>query len=299
MSKDSGKSRPAAAGNGRQQADAAPPHHEGATAIPGSGWTPQISGLPIFYRQVTPLSVARHGRWSYEETGFRHAACTNSVYIAAVEFLKIAREYPIVFAEHPDKSLSPAALLGFEPERNLYVESDGTWRADYVPAYVRRYPFILTSQPQKPENFTVCVDESYAGFNTGGRGQALFSESGEQSETLLNTVRFLREYQGHIQLTSAFCTRLQALDILDPMEATFTAATGERHRLQGFLGVNHDKLRALAPKQLATLVEDRHLDLIYAHLWSLSAMDTFRTRLARAIRATRPTEGTPETESTA
>ena len=249
----------------------------------------QGAQMPLFYKKPIALCPEQHADLYLEQTGFQHAAASNSVYITAVEFLKVAREYPIVFAGNAEQGIAPVALLGLDPECNLYLNDDGQWRGDYIPAYVRRYPFILATgegTTAQPDRFTVCIDEACPGLNRQGRGQRLFSEDGQQSDTLSAAIRLLREYQGHIHLTSEFCTALADLAILEPMAATFSTETGDRRRLQGFMGVNEEKLRALAPDQLAELISRKYLDLIFAHLWSLVGLETLRTRWQQ----TRPNE---------
>ena len=115
--------------------------------------------LPVFYKKVVPLNKEVHSELYIEGIdSYQHTKETNSVYIAAVEFIQAAREYPIVFAVGPDEKLFPVVLLGLEKNKNLFVDKAGKWMADYIPAYVRRYPFILATTDTKNSNFTVCID---------------------------------------------------------------------------------------------------------------------------------------------
>lgn len=243
--------------------------------------TPQGEKMPLFYKKPVALCPEQHADLYLEQTGFQHAAASNSVYITAVEFFKVAREYPIVFAGNPKQGITPVALLGLDPECNLYLNAEGQWRADYIPAYVRRYPFILATEEgatAQPDRFTVCIDEACPGLNRQGRGQRLFSGDRQQSDILAAAIRLLREYQGHIHLTNSFCTALSGLAILAPMAATFSTEGGDKRRLQGFMGVDEDKLRALPAEQLTELISRKYLDLIFAHLWSLTSLESLRTR---------------------
>jgi hypothetical protein len=93
-----------------------------------------------------------------------------------------------------------------------------------VPAYVRRYPFILATGENDPTQFTVCIDEDCPGFNKKGKGTALFDEDGNESDLLKNSVEFLKEYQNHIQLTTLFCKHIKDLGLLEPMKADIKLA---------------------------------------------------------------------------
>ncbi|MDZ7736348.1 MAG: SapC family protein [Gammaproteobacteria bacterium] len=166
-----------------------------------------MSNLPLFYQNVVPLNREKHGDWRIEPTNsYAFAAKTNSIYIAAVEFSRAVREYPIVFGKGTEGNVFPVALLGLKNNQNVFVDGKGNWRADYIPAYVRRYPFILAETSQNGEStFTVCLDEDYSGFTQDGKkGQPLFDSNGEQTDLLRHSMDFLKEYQGHIQITTAF-----------------------------------------------------------------------------------------------
>lgn len=236
--------------------------------------------LPLFYKKVVPLSKEVHNQLYIEPIeGYQHTKKTNSIYIAAIEFLQVAKEYPIVFANDGAENIFPVALLGLQKNSNLFVDSKGKWMADYIPAYVRRYPFILAIPDEKDPTFTVCIDESFPGFNTAKEGNPLFDENGEQQDLLKQAVDFLKEYQNHVQLTTQFCANLSKLDLLEPMQANIENADGNKSSLGGFMGISREKLKALKPAQLAQLVKNDHMELIFAHLASLSNINNLIKRL--------------------
>jgi len=235
---------------------------------------------PLFYKKVVPLNKGIHSELYIENIeGYQHTKETNSIYIAAVEFLQISKEYPIVFAADANKKVFPVALLGLQKNKNLFVDNKGKWTANYIPAYVRRYPFILATPDEKEPTFTVCIDESYPGFNTAKEGAPLFNEKGEQLDVLKQAVDFLQDYQTHVHLTTLFCENLSKLDILESMQADIEHADGEKTSLGGFMGVNRDKLKALKPAQLTELVKTDQMELIFAHLASLANISGLMKRL--------------------
>ncbi len=237
--------------------------------------------LPLFYKKVVPLNKEVHGELYIEGIeGYTHTKETNSIYIAAIEFLRVSREYPIVFAKGIDDVIFPVALLGLEKNKNLFVDEKGDWAAEYIPAYVRRYPFILATPDDSKDNFTVCIDESFPGFNTAEEGKALFDDKGEQSDILDQAVDFLKDYQTHVKLTSLFCENLSKLDILEPMQANIERSSGEKMSLGGFMGVNREKLKELKPAKLAELLKSDQMELIFAHLASLSNLNELMKRIS-------------------
>ena len=227
--------------------------------------------LPLFYKRVVPLNKEQHGELYIEASeGFDFASESNSLYIAAVECPKVASEYPIVFGSGPDEKVFPVVLLGLKPNQNLFVDKKGAWDASYIPAYARRYPFILATPDDKMKQFTVCIDEAYPGFNTAKEGQPLFDEKGEQTAVLTQAVDFLKDYQNHVQITEQFCKNLLELKLLEPMQANIKLKSGEDLALGGFQCVNREKLTQVSPGKLADLVKTGQLELIYTHLLSLN-----------------------------
>lgn len=236
---------------------------------------------PLFYKKVVPLNKDIHGELYLEGIeGYQHTKETNSIYIAAIEFLQISKEYPIVFAQGADDKVFPVALLGVKKNENLFVDDKGNWTANYIPAYVRRYPFILATPNDAEPTFTVCIDESFAGFNTAKEGSPLFDKNGEQLDLLNQAVDFLKDYQSHVHLTTLFCENLSKLDILEPMQANMEFANGEKGALGGFMGINREKLKALKPAQIAELVKSDQMELIFAHLGSLQNLNSLMKRLS-------------------
>ena len=168
-----------------------------------------MSTQPLFYKKVVPLSKDQHSNYSVEPVkNYSFTKNTNSLYIAAIEFLRASKEYLIVFTKSKDDTLFPVVILGLKNNQNLYIDKKGKWLANYIPAYIRRYPFILAKSNDEGGNFAVCVDKSFSGFNNKNKGQQLFDSNGGESNILKQSVAFLQEYQNHIQLTALFTKTL-------------------------------------------------------------------------------------------
>src|SRR5512137_3034599 len=112
----------------------------------------------LIYESAVPVSAARHGKVSLEAGGhYAFSAGINAVPLMAIEFLRAATEYAIVFAS-AGEDLLPAAVLGVRGDQNLYLAEDAHWRAKYIPAFIRRYPFVFSSSADR-KTLTLCVDE--------------------------------------------------------------------------------------------------------------------------------------------
>lgn len=242
-----------------------------------------MSQQPLFYKKIVPLSKEKHKGLYIEPTdSYAFAKQSNSLYIAAVEFARAAVEYPIVFGTDGEGNIFPVVLLGLKKNQNLFVDKKGKWEADYIPAYTRRYPFILAAVNKDGEDqYTVCIDEGYGGFNTAKEGEPLFDEKGNQSPKLEQAVEFLKDYQNQIRLTSEFCSNLAELGILEPVQANVEMKSGDKFAIGGFQCVSREKLNALAPDKLQTLVKSGQMELIYAHLLSLNNIQSLMNRITQ------------------
>lgn len=232
----------------------------------------------LIYENVVPLSIGRHRDAAVDISGdYGFSRKVNSVPLMAAEFLDAASEYAIVFTEVQDKVM-PAAILGMRGKENLYVSKDATWQARYIPAFVRRYPFVFSLTADE-ERFVLCVDEAFSGFNRERRGQRLFGDDGKPTAYVDNILRFLHEYQRHFHLTEAFCQKLRELELLEPMQAQADLASGGRLSLSGFMAVNRAKLKALPEDKLGALAKTDELELLYLHLHSMRNFMGLKDRL--------------------
>lgn len=222
----------------------------------------------LIYSRAKPLNSKTHRELSIKSgASYAFAADVNSVPLTAVEFSAAAEQFPIVFAG-TDEQIMPLVVMGVRDGENVFVNAAGEFTANYVPAFLRRYPFVFSSQDDG-KNFTVCIDESFEGFNTDNLGERLFDGEGEQTQFLKNVTTFLQEYQVSFTRTQAFCKKLKELDLLEPMGAQFTPAEGEQVTLTGFSAINRQKLKELSEAELTSLVKTDGMELIYLHLYSL------------------------------
>jgi hypothetical protein len=251
----------------------------------------------LFYDKPVPLNADVHLKSRLGSLGgnYSFSASTNSIPLAAVEFFDTAREYPLAFTGQNAGALFPIALLGVRHNENLFVSEDGRWEGSYVPAFVRRYPFVL-AEKQDADDFNVYLDESYPGMNSQD-GERLFTDDGQQTPMLKQALEFLSTYQGEIKRTRIFVERLQQLDLLVPRVLEVVRANAEPLVLQGFSVVDEARLAALGDANLLGLARNGYLSWIYAHLMSLGNVqrlsERLDARLAAASDAQAPAAETP------
>ena len=241
----------------------------------------------LFYKKPIQLNTETHKntRLGTLNSDYSFTRETNSVPLAAVEFFDIAREYPIAFTGAEGSTLLPIALVGIRQNENLFIGPGGKWEGRYIPAFVRRYPFVL-AEKQDADDFNVYLDESYSGFGAPN-GERLFTETGEHAPLLKQALEFLRSYQGEITRNRLFVERLQALDLLIPRVLEFARHGEQPLVLQGFSVIDEARLMALGDRELIELTRSGLLAWIYAHLMSLRNVPLLGERLTERLGAGR------------
>lgn len=236
----------------------------------------------FFYERPVPLNRTAHKDLRLKAVpSLKFAANVHSVPLTGVEFPAAARDMPILFAGTDIKEAGPMALLGLRQNENLFIDADGQWAANtYVPAFIRRYPFILAEKPADQEggdDFTVFLDEAYEGFNQT-EGERLFQDDGTDAEMLTNAVNFLGEFQQHVARTHWFMDQLRKYDLLEPRNIRLEK-DGKSINLNGLFVVSEEKLRQLDEKVAQEFLKEGVLGWIYAHLLSLANIDRVSLRL--------------------
>lgn len=235
----------------------------------------------LFYERPVPLNRTQHKDLRLKGLqSLKFAANVHSVPLTGVEFALAARDMPILFAGASVEDAGPMALLGLRQNENLFVDANGVWEANtYVPAFVRRYPFVLAEKPagQEGDDFTVFLDEAYEGFGSTD-GDRLFKEDGTDSEILANAVNFLGEFQQHVGRTQWFMQQLRKHDLLEPRNIRLEK-DGKTINLNGLFVVNENKLRELDEKTAHEFLREGVFGWIYSHLLSLANIDRAAQRL--------------------
>lgn len=241
----------------------------------------------LFYQRIVALSDQTHAHLRMKpQTTFRYAAKINSVPILAGEIAECARYYPIVFGEG-ENGLVPVALLGLREGENLFVGVDGRWAVPYVPAFVRRYPFIGAKGPDG--RVVVCIDET-ASCLGATEGDPLFAE-GAPTAALNHALQFLNEFQAGAAHTEALAARLGSLNLLREADSMAQLKTGQKFRLGGLRVVDENCLRELADADVLDLFRSGGLQMIHLHLLSLGNLGPLLDRLAEREATTKSRAG--------
>lgn len=231
---------------------------------------------PIFLNSVTHRSVK-----VAPVTDYRFARELNSVLIVGQEFLEAAKYFPVVFTRGEGGDIVPVSILGLRNNENLFLDENGKWQeGTYVPAYFRRYPFILANNVGQDGSFAVCLDSRYEGFGASD-GMQLFDTDGNQTEEFKKTIEFLRNYQTQYEHTKGLVKLLEEYSLFKDVSANITLPAGEKIGFSGLMMVDEEALLKLEDEPVVQLFRVGFLSWIYAHLYSLS---NFRALMAMAAK---------------
>ncbi len=223
------------------------------------------NALPMFYKAPRPLDRVRDAKLKISRpSNFNFAKATNAIPLLIDEFPSAAAYYPIVFAA--GATPIPAAVVGLQNDSNMYVGADGKWVNNaYLPAYVRRYPFILMEDPQQKQ-FVLCFDDSSDMFSE--QGEFPLFEGEQPSSFTKSAMDFCAALRQQGEATDEFVKALKEHDLLMPNDAQIDLRDGSKLQLSGFLTINPQKFDTLPDNIALQWRRKGWLGLIYAQLLS-------------------------------
>ena len=241
----------------------------------------------MIYDNIQPLSD-KHLNWSINVENFEYVSHLNSVPILATEISFAAAEFPVIFSPtNVEGEYIPLAVMGLKEGQNLLLNEKNMLTTRYVPAFIRRYPFVLGGA-QGAEVMAVCIDEgSKSVIQDGSKGQRLFKEDGTNSDYLNEVIEFQKDYQSRTEMTRTFCKKLHELGLLEPMAANISIKAKEEIKLNlgGFFVVKRENLKAISDADALDLFKKDGLELIYSHMNSLAnfnrLIDAMTAQLAK------------------
>lgn len=241
---------------------------------------PQLSGNVPMYSKPEPLNPEQHGDLGMvsSDAPFAFAFAANAVPVQVTEFGPASLSYPVIFA---GSDRTPLAVMSVRPNENLFVTEGRFDPEAYIPAFIRRYPFVVASNPGD-DRVIVCIDVD-AHFLSKGGGDVKLFENGEPTDYTKNAIAFCENFETERQRTDHFVQLLKDLDLLAERKQTIQpnnedGTPGEVIEVADYFAVSEEKLRELPPEKLAELRDTGALPQIYAHLNSLLNWDRLVTR---------------------
>ena len=204
----------------------------------------------------------------------RFAASSNSIPINAAEFAIASKFYPIVFSAQAPHL--PVVISGLRSGENAFVTAEFRWvQGIYVPAYVRRYPFIFMENPERKQ-FILCVDEG-SGLLSDGEGKA--------TDLTNRALDFCRGFHAQHETTRQFVNSLTEHDLLTDNSTEIRLSEGRRVEMQGYMIIDRERFEALADDVFLEWRRAGWLPLIYSHMISGSNWPAILQQTARRANA--------------
>jgi hypothetical protein len=236
----------------------------------------QLSGNVLFYSRPEPLSNETHGKLGLRriDRPFAFAAGAQAVPLTVTEFPVAALSYPIIFA---GDRRQPLAVMGVSGDANMFIQANGFFEVGvYVPAYIRRYPFVLAADSTR-DQLVVCIDRA-APMLGDLPDLPFFDPAGQPTDYTKSCIQFCNEYETEVRRTESFITLLTEFDLLDVRKTTYTpqnpdGSPGQPQDIAEYFAVSEEKLKALPDDKIRVLLDNGALSQIYAHLTSLMGWD--------------------------
>lgn len=213
---------------------------------------------------MTDLTLQTHGEKGWRPaTGFGFAGNQALQPLATDEIGRVSDGIPVAFRQQGD-IWQAVAVMAPTREHNLFVAEDGRWRAPFVPAALRVYPFCPGDGPE-----TVALWSDYTPEPLGRRDVRPFFVDEALSPELQRIKAFLTAVDSGINHADAPLRLLYDAEALEPWTPEVSEAPQIEESLPGLYRVNETALQRLADDVWLSLRNARALRWLYAHLDSL------------------------------
>ncbi len=241
------------------------------------------NNLPLLYRGLEPLSRQVHGDMKARRIatipGVNQA---HAIPVTVDEFMLAGRFFPIIFSAG-DQPV-PLALMGLHDGANTFFDAEDTLidRSVYVPAYVRRYPFMLAQLTETTDQLSLCFDPTAEAIGNFEDGEALF-DGENPSQSTSDILAFCEQFEQAGQRTGAFVAELKGMGLLMDGEVAIQPENSDKPFVyRGFQMVDEAKFRELRGDELRKMNQSGSLALVMAHLFSLALVrDIFARHVAQ------------------
>lgn len=239
--------------------------------------------LPVMYNDLEPITKEKHGKLTIKNFAkLPFASKMHAVPVTVEEIPLLQRHFPVVFTT--GENMLPIALMGLNEGANAFIDDEGNLIDEriYLPAYLRRYPFMLARLKQDSEELSLVVDPTSDVVGDHKDGDPLF-DGDAPSQRTQDILKFCEQFETSAQRTAAFVEELKKLDILMDGEVAIQPDGMEKPYLyRGFRMVDEAKFRELSGDKLRKMNQSGMLSVIIAHLFSLGQI---RDVFARQVRA--------------
>lgn len=237
-----------------------------------AGGQSPITGQVLFYKNPQPLSAENHGGLGVKQVPqpFAFLREAHAVPVTVTEFGVAAASYPIIFV---GEDRTPVAVMGVRQGQNLFVDESGFVIEDhYLPAFVRRYPFVFAAD-EASDRLLLCIDR--AAPMVSNQPDVAFFENGQPSKFTTDAIEFCKEFERQRRATSDFVKMIREMDLFEQKTVAFQPRdmqgneVGPSQKVADYWAISEERLNALPAEKYLELRNNGALGACYAHLVSL------------------------------
>jgi len=223
----------------------------------------------LFYSNPIPLDKNKHLNHRLQrQNDYKFAENTNSIPIAGFEFFQASRSFPVFFLKKSDDSFVPVALLSFRKDGH---DLGDTWQDAYVPAYIRRYPFVLS------QDRMVLFDADAAHIQEE-EGERLFDDEGETTDFTKELLKFLEQVDSGYRATEEYCAAAAEKELIQPFKGELKFKEGSL-KLNDLYTIDEKKMvETLSESEVNDWFKRGWLAWSYAQLHSIGSIDSVLKR---------------------
>jgi len=228
------------------------------------------------YQKVAVLNKKKHRKLRYQpQKQFEYTQNIQSCPLNGIEFFAASRDYPILFAKDKSGSYFPLAIMSLDEKGHRNLNTKGGWKADrYMPAFFRRYPFIISSKGE------VCFDAKAPHFASKEKGELLFDEAGEYNAPLKNAINFLARFDKQNKKTQEYMQACVDAKLLKRFDINIRMLKNTQTKLSGLYMIDGAAFSKLSSEAVVEWHKKGWLSWTYAQMHSLGAI---RHLLARQV----------------
>jgi hypothetical protein len=196
-----------------------------------------------------------------------HGKLLHIIPVVLSEFASLSIQYPIVITKNIETGQFVfAAMLGFEPDENLFWQED-QWQGLYLPLHIRRQPFFV-GNPESNSDYTVCIDSHSCAITSEGE-YALFDDEGLDTDYFKDAKACLVQLLKGEEENKTLLAHLQTMGLLRPMSLEITFINQESTQLNGLYTIDQEKMATLSGENILSLHHAEVLPAIYTQIASL------------------------------
>jgi len=204
--------------------------------------------------------------------GAAYGDAVNQIPVFATEYEELQRDYPILIRRDPDGTYYSAALLGLDPDENLFLGQDG-WTGRSVPALLQRGPFSIGVPAAGPDGEQagepmIHIDLDHPRISRD-QGQPVFLPHGGNSPYLDHIAGVLRTIFAGVEVNKTIFAAFEEYGLIEPIRIEITLNEARQYNVPDCYTIGRQRLMQLDGVALEKL---HRADYLRAAIWIASSL---------------------------